>query len=156
MAILFSLSLNMCWHTLSWVPKKLHKFTFREAPRLLQWKGEIPLLPHASAFQSAVEPQYNEPLYNEVLSIMNDFLYPSNSKIQSNLYITALYTAVTRQLPKILPYTFCKGSHLATSQGWPLHARLTVYEKEPWYNGTSLLGTNFAIPLVFHYLEAPL
>ena len=28
-----------------------------------------------------VEPQYNEPLYNEVFSITNDFVYPSNSKI---------------------------------------------------------------------------
>ena len=26
-----------------------------------------------------VEPRYNEPLHNEVLSITNDFLYPSNS-----------------------------------------------------------------------------
>ena len=29
----------------------------------------------------SVEPRYNEPLYNEVLGIANDFLYPSNSKI---------------------------------------------------------------------------
>ena len=28
-----------------------------------------------------VEPRFNKPLYNEVLSITNDFLYPSNSKI---------------------------------------------------------------------------
>ena len=28
-----------------------------------------------------VEPRYNEPLYDEVLGITNDFLYPSNSKI---------------------------------------------------------------------------
>ena len=28
-----------------------------------------------------VEPRYNEPLYNKVLGITNDFLYPSNSKI---------------------------------------------------------------------------
>ena len=28
-----------------------------------------------------VEPQYNEPLYNEVLGITNDFLYLSNSKV---------------------------------------------------------------------------
>ena len=27
---------------------------------------------------STVEPQYNEPLYNEVLGITNDFLYPSS------------------------------------------------------------------------------
>ena len=30
---------------------------------------------------STVEPQYNEPLYNEVLRMTNDFLYPSDSKI---------------------------------------------------------------------------
>ena len=30
---------------------------------------------------STVEPRYNEPLYNEVLRLTNDFLYPSNSKI---------------------------------------------------------------------------
>ena len=28
-----------------------------------------------------MEPRYNEPLYNEVLRMTNDFLYPSNSKI---------------------------------------------------------------------------
>ena len=28
-----------------------------------------------------VEPRYNEPLCNKVLSITNDFLYPSNSNI---------------------------------------------------------------------------
>ena len=28
-----------------------------------------------------VEPRYNEPLYNEVVDITNDFLFPSNSKI---------------------------------------------------------------------------
>ena len=28
-----------------------------------------------------VEPQYNEPLYNEVFSITNDFVYPSYDKI---------------------------------------------------------------------------
>ena len=28
-----------------------------------------------------MEPRYNEPLYNEVLGITNDFLYPSNGKI---------------------------------------------------------------------------
>ena len=28
-----------------------------------------------------VEPRYNEPLYNEVLGITNDILYPSNRKI---------------------------------------------------------------------------
>ena len=31
--------------------------------------------------QTTVEPRYKEPLYNEVLGITNDVLYPSNSKI---------------------------------------------------------------------------
>ena len=30
---------------------------------------------------NTVEPRYNEPLYNEVLGIANNFLYPSNGKI---------------------------------------------------------------------------
>ena len=30
---------------------------------------------------STVEPRYKEPLYNEVFRMTNDFLYPSNSKI---------------------------------------------------------------------------
>ena len=33
---------------------------------------------------NTVEPQYNEPVYNEVLGITNDFLYPSNSKNINN------------------------------------------------------------------------
>ena len=28
-----------------------------------------------------VKPRFNEPLYNEVLGMTNDFLYPSNSEI---------------------------------------------------------------------------
>ena len=31
-------------------------------------------------FSVTVEPRYKEPLYNEVLCIINDFLFPSNSK----------------------------------------------------------------------------
>ena len=31
--------------------------------------------------KDTVEPRYNEPVYNDVLAITNDFLYPSNSKI---------------------------------------------------------------------------
>ena len=34
-----------------------------------------------SFLASKVEPQFNEPLYNEVLGITNDFLYLSSSKI---------------------------------------------------------------------------
>ena len=29
---------------------------------------------------NTVEPRFNEPLYNEVLGITKDFLYPSDSK----------------------------------------------------------------------------
>ena len=37
---------------------------------------------------SAVEPRYNDPLYNEILGITNDFLDPSNSKyMKKNLVI---------------------------------------------------------------------
>ena len=36
-----------------------------------------------------MKPRYNDPLYNEVLGITNDVLYPSNSKIcKKNLNIT--------------------------------------------------------------------
>ena len=28
-----------------------------------------------------VEPRYNEPLYNDVLDITNDYLYPNNSEM---------------------------------------------------------------------------
>ena len=37
-----------------------------------------------------MEPRFNEPLYDEVLDITNDFLYPINSKIvmKKNLDIT--------------------------------------------------------------------
>ena len=37
-----------------------------------------------SKISGYVEPWYKEPLYNEVLDITNDFLYPSNSKICEN------------------------------------------------------------------------
>ena len=37
---------------------------------------------------SAVEPRYNDPLYNEILGITNDFLDPSNSKyMKKNLVL---------------------------------------------------------------------
>ena len=39
---------------------------------------------------STVEPQCNEPLYNEVLGITNDFLYPGSEvvkKVKKNLDI---------------------------------------------------------------------
>ena len=34
-----------------------------------------------------VEPQYDETLYDQVLSMTNDFLYPSNQHIKKNLDI---------------------------------------------------------------------
>ena len=30
---------------------------------------------------TTVEPRYSEPLYNEVIDIANDFLYPNNIKL---------------------------------------------------------------------------
>ena len=39
---------------------------------------------HSSNESITVEPQYNKPLYNEVLHIVNNFLHPSNSKIYEN------------------------------------------------------------------------
>ena len=33
------------------------------------------------ALYNTVEPRYNEPLYNEVIDIANDFLYPINIKL---------------------------------------------------------------------------
>ena len=32
-------------------------------------------------FVNTVEPRFSQPLYNKVLDIMNNFLYPNNSKI---------------------------------------------------------------------------
>ena len=51
---------------------------------------------------NTVEPRYNEPLYNEVLGITNDFLYPSNSKIYktnlviANTFFQSLGTSLNR------------------------------------------------------------
>ena len=154
MAILFSLSLNVCWHTLSWVPKKIIQVYLSGGPKPPPIEGWDPPTPTHECFQSTVEPQNDKPL-------MNDFLYPSKSKIQSNLYVTApLYSSHQKTSQNFqLPYTFCKGSHLAISQGWPAVHKIDLYMKknlDNFYNGTSLLGTNFAIPLAFHYLEAPL
>ena len=36
---------------------------------------------YSGRYLGTVERRYNEPLYNEVLGITNDFLYPRNSKI---------------------------------------------------------------------------
>ena len=35
--------------------------------------------PHPLHKEETVEPHYYEPLYNEAIDIMNEFLYPSNS-----------------------------------------------------------------------------
>jgi len=39
-----------------------------------------------------VEPQYNEPLYNEVLGVMNNFLYPSVIACE-NIRFSSLFAA---------------------------------------------------------------
>ena len=39
----------------------------------LSMRGDIP------GFMDTVEPLFNEPLYNEVLGVTNDFLYPTKS-----------------------------------------------------------------------------
>ena len=36
---------------------------------------------HDEINSDTMEPRCNEPLYNEVLCIKNDFLYPSDSKV---------------------------------------------------------------------------
>ena len=42
-----------------------------------------------SSIRSTVESRYNEPLYNDVLGITNDFLYRGNGKYrEKNLDIT--------------------------------------------------------------------
>ena len=48
---------------------------YNEGPRKWQNLFAIP------RFRYTVEPRYNEPLYNQVLGITNDFPYPSNSKM---------------------------------------------------------------------------
>ena len=48
---------------------------YNERPR--DWQNVSAI----TRFRYTVEPRYNETLYNEVLGITNDFLYPNNSKI---------------------------------------------------------------------------
>ena len=52
-------------------------------PRLSMHDDNVNMIKCAlDLYVQSVEPRYNEPLYNEVLSgIPNDFLYSSNSKI---------------------------------------------------------------------------
>ena len=64
-----------------------------------------------------MEPRYNEPLYNEVLPMTNDFLYPSNSKIDKK---EPRYNEVLRVTNDFL--------YLSNSK---------IDEKEPRYNKTS-------------------
>ena len=55
-----------------------------------------------STISGYVEPRYKEPLYNEVLDITNDFLYPSNSKIcekEPQCNETSLYSERILPLP---------------------------------------------------------
>ena len=41
--------------------------------------SKVRMLPNYQALQNAVEPRFNEPLYNEVLGITNDILQPGQS-----------------------------------------------------------------------------
>ena len=49
--------------------------------RDLQIKKELGMWERQGKNKCTVEPRFNEPLYNEVLDLANDFLYPYNSKI---------------------------------------------------------------------------
>ena len=62
---------------------------FRWRSHLLGVKSNKPLGIYISWKPITVNPRYNEPLYNEVLSITRDIFYPSDSKIK-NLDITIL------------------------------------------------------------------
>ena len=55
---------------------------------------------------ATIEPPHNKPLHNEVLSITNDFQYPSNSKINEKepQYNTTLYGK--QSLPVPWPWPF--------------------------------------------------
>ena len=65
-----------------------------------------------------VEPQYNEPLYNEVLGITNDILYPSTVEPRYNEPLCNEVLGLTNVF-----------LYLSNSK---------VYEKEPRYNETSV------------------
>ena len=94
--------------------------------------------------QTTVEPRCNEPLvYNEVLGITNDFLYPSKGKIKyrkNNLDITK-----PRYSEQILPWPFvisrfqCTSLVPVTSQSysrWPGFYAIGKDSRLP--DGTSL------------------
>ena len=49
--------------------------------RDLQIKKELRMWERQGKNKCTVEPQFNEPLCNEVLDLANDFLYPYDSKI---------------------------------------------------------------------------
>ena len=59
------------------MPKKVER---RRSDRLKSREKRHTLpCAHARTWEAnAVEPRYNEPLYNEVLGITNDFLFPGN------------------------------------------------------------------------------
>lgn len=66
-------------------------------------------------FGGTVEPPYNEPLYNDVLGTMNDFLYPSHSKIYEK---DPRYNKLPRYREQILPVPWpwlYRGSTVSTS-----------------------------------------
>ena len=60
----------------------------------------------------AVEPRYNDPLYNEVLGVTNDFLYPRNSKYMKK--------KERKKKKRVIANNFCQ------SLGPSLHRRSTV------------------------------
>ena len=68
---------------------------YNEGPRKWQNLFAIP------RFRYTVEPRYNEPLYNQVLGITNDFPYPSNSKMYEKE--PGYITAKPRNSEQILP-----------------------------------------------------
>ena len=56
---------------------------------------------------STVEPRYNEPLYNEVLSIANYFLYPSNSKMYWKRTLIQQILGIANKLYQSLGPSLC-------------------------------------------------
>ena len=77
-----------------------------------------------------VKPRFNEPLYNEVLGMTNDFLYPSNSEIyekepghnKTSLWRTCFASQLALpyiEVPLCLLFSYC---FLLFSSGWqPSH-----------------------------------
>ena len=94
-------------------------FYFKQLPNFMQF-----LLLGTVVLKSAtVELRYNESLYNEVLGITNDFLYPSNNKIYEKelRYNESLYNEV-----------------LGITNDFLYPSNNKIYEKELRCNETSL------------------